>query len=269
MMIDFHYHYADVPGFIDDLLREMDEAQVEKTLLTTGPEDMYWEFKQCGMKNDEETLKAVREHPDRIVGNVYIDPTKPDAIDKYERFMEAGFRAVKMFPPVGYYPDEERFFPLYERIEKYGTPILFHMGQTNIKFVQKPGEPRRAMSSKFANPMNVDMLTRMFPGIPFVFAHNGYPFFLEAWSVAHANQNVYLDIAGSGPWTMGIPTVYTALGGVSFIPMDFKRVIWGSDNCMPQKESIAYAKVYLKHMGCSSEDRKLVLGETARRLLKL
>lgn len=269
MILDFHYHYADVPGFIDDLLRQMDEAEVDMTLLTTGPEDMYWEFKNCTVKKNEDTLKAVKDHPDRIIGSVYIDPRKSDAIETYERFVEAGFRAVKMFPPVGFYPDEERFFPLYEKIAQYGTPILFHIGQTNIKYIQKQGEPKRAMSSKYGHPMNIDMLTRLFPEIPFVIAHMGYPFYTESWSVAHANPNVYLDIAGSGPWTMGIPTVYNALGGASYIPIDFKRVIWGSDNCMEQKESIAYAKVYLKHMGCKSEERELVLGETARRLLKL
>jgi len=267
MIIDFHYHYADVENFIDDLLLDMDKAEVDYTVLTCGHEGGFWEFKNCGFKRNEDTLEAVKKHPDRLIGNVFIDPRKPDAIDTFERYMEKGFKCVKMFPPEGYFPDEERFFPLYEKIEEYKVPILFHTGQTNVKY--KKSEGRKATSSKYANPMYIDMLTRLFPGISFVLAHMGYPYFSEAWSVAHANTNVYLDIAGSGPWTEAAPIAYNALGGQNYIPIDFRRVIWGSDNCLPQAESIARAKVYLKQMGCSSANRKLVFGETAAKLLKL
>jgi len=102
-----------------------------------------------------------------------------------------------------------------------------------------------------------------------VLAHMGYPYFVDAWSVAHANQNIHLDISGSGPWTEGIPVVYTSLGGAAFIPIDFDRVLWGSDNCLPQKESIARAVMYLRQMGADKRARANVLGETARRLFGL
>ena len=133
----------------------------------------------------------------------------------------------------------------------------------------KPSAGRRASSSKYANPMNIDQIARLFPRTAFVMAHMGYPWLVEAWSVAHANPNVYLDIAGSGPWTEAAPVAYLALGGQSFIPIDFSRVIWGSDNCLPQAESIARAQVYLRQMWCLSEQRKQVFGGTAARLLRV
>ncbi len=266
MIIDFHYHHADIDGFVEGLLQEMDAAGVDRTSLIGGSPDSYWEYKQCGFRSNDETLAAVRAHPDRLSGCVMVDPRSADATDTMQRFVDGGFRCVKMFPPDGFYPDDERFFPLYERIEKVGVPILFHTGQTNVGY--KPSAGRRASSSKYANPMNIDQIARLFPGIPFVMAHMGYPWLVEAWSVAHANRNVYLDIAGSGPWTEAAPVAYLALGGRSFIPIDFTRVIWGSDNCLPQAESIARAQVYLRQMGCSSEERKLVFGGTAAKLLK-
>jgi predicted TIM-barrel fold metal-dependent hydrolase len=97
----------------------------------------------------------------------------------------------------------------------------------------------------------------------------GYPHYVDAWSVAHANPNIYLDISGSGPWTEGIPIVFNSLGGHSFIPVDFHRVIWGSDNCLTQSEHIARSEVYMRQMGASSADRRLIFGETARKLLCL
>lgn len=267
MIIDFHYHYADVDDFLEDLLKDMDYAGVDKTLLTGGHENGYWEFKNCGFRKNEDILDAVKRYPDRIIGNMYIDPRKPDAVDTFERYIEAGFKCVKMFPPIGFYPDDESFYPLYEKIEQYETPILFHTGQTNTKYQKSEG--RKATSSKYANPMFIDGISRLFPGIPFVMAHMGYPWLSEAWSVAHANTNVYLDIAGSGPWTESVPVAYNALGGQSYIPIDFKRVIWGSDNCLPQAESIARSNVYLRQMGCKSAERKLVFGDTAVKLLNL
>jgi predicted TIM-barrel fold metal-dependent hydrolase len=87
--------------------------------------------------------------------------------------------------------------------------------------------------------------------------------------VAHANQNIYLDISGSGPWTDGIPLVYNALGGQSFIPIDFNRVVWGSDNCLPQAEHIARLSTYMRQIGAGSAQRKLIFGDNAARLLKL
>jgi predicted TIM-barrel fold metal-dependent hydrolase len=269
MLIDFHSHLADAESAVDDILTDMDQSGVDWTLLIGGPAGCYWEYKQCGFSSNERVAKAVKEHPDRLLGNVYIDPREPDAMDTLKRLLDQGFRAVKLFPPVGFDPSLERFYPLYEEIERRGVPLLVHTGQTNIKILSKDPKVRRATDSRFAHPMNFDQLARLFPHIPFVFAHSGYPHFIEAWSVAHANINVYLDISGSGPWTDGIPLVYNAIGGQNCIPIDFTRVIWGSDNCLPQEEHIARMSTYLRQMGAGGEQRKLIFGETARKLLKL
>ena len=68
-----------------------------------------------------------------------------------------------------------------------------------LKLLSKDPKVRKATDSRFSNPMNFDQLARLFPKVTFVLAHMGYPFFTEAMSVAHANENVYLDISGSGP----------------------------------------------------------------------
>ena len=87
--------------------------------------------------------------------------------------------------------------------------------------------------------------------------------------MAHANSNVYIDISGSGRWTDGIPLVYNAIGGQHYIPIDFARVLWGSDNCMLQSEHIARMATYMRQMGAGSKQRELIFGDTARKLLKL
>ena len=174
-----------------------------------------------------------------------------------------------MFPPVGFWPDDERFFPLYEKIEAARVPVLFHAGQTNIKVIPKDPGVRKATNSKYSHPINFDMISRLFSKIPIILAHMGYPHFIEARSVAHANENIFLDISGSGPWIECIPISFLASGGHHFIPMDFKRVIWGSDNCLTQSEHIARSDVYLRQMGASSSDKVQIFGGTAMKLLGL
>jgi predicted TIM-barrel fold metal-dependent hydrolase len=269
MKIDFHYHYADQEGFVEGLLKEMDESAVDITLLMGGPEEAYWEYKNCRFASNEKVLKAVKDHPDRLIGNVYLDPREPNSEDILERYMDEGFKCVKMFPPVGFMPDDERYFPLYEKIEQRGVPLLFHAGLTNIQIISKEPGKRKATNSKCSYPLNFDMISRLFPKMPIVLAHMGYPHYIEARAVAHANQNVFLDISGSGPWTEGIPIMFNALGGHQFIPMDFNRVLWGSDNCLTQAEHIARSDVYLRQMGASSHDRMQIFSVTAMKLLGL
>jgi predicted TIM-barrel fold metal-dependent hydrolase len=269
MLIDFHYHYADGQGALEELLRTMDASGVERTLLMGGPAGAWWEYKKCGFAPNEAVLAAVQAHPDRLIGNAYCDPREPNALAELRRFLDAGFRAVKLFPPAGFFPDDERAMPLYEEIEARGVPVLVHTGQTNIVLRSPDPKKRMASDSRFSHPFHLDKLSRLFPGIPFVMAHSGYPHLMEAWSVAHANQNVYLDISGSGPWTDGLPFVYNAIGGQNFIPIDFRRVVWGSDNCMPQAEHIAQMTIYMRQIGARKADRALIFGGNAARLLRL
>lgn len=269
MLIDFHYHLADTADAVDELLRDMDRSGVEKTLLMGGPGDAYWEYRRCRFAPNAKVLAAVRAHPDRLIGNVFVDPREPEAARVLEQYLGEGFRAAKMFPPAGFSPSDERCFPLYEVAERQAVPILVHTGQTNITLLSDDPKVRRATDSRFAHPMNLDWVARLYPKLPFVLAHCGYPFFMEAWSVAHANPNVHLDISGSGPWTDGIPLVYNAIGGQNCIPIDFARVVWGSDNCLTQDEHIARLSTYMRQMGAGSAQRRLIFGENARKLLKL
>ena len=269
MLIDFHCHLADSPTALEELLKDMDSSGVEKTLLMGLMAGGWWEYKKCGFASNDAVLKAVKAHPDRLIGNVYSDPQEKDALGTLKKYLDAGFRAVKMFPPAGFFPDDERCMPLYEEIEKRGVPILVHTGQTNIQIRSGDPKKRLATDSRFAHPFHLDKISRLFPGIPFVMAHCGYPHLMEAWSVAHANQNIHLDISGSGPWTDGIPLFYNAIGGQNFIPIDFARVLWGSDNCLPQAEHIARMSTYMRQIGAGSKERKLIFGENARKLLKV
>ena len=271
MIIDFHYHYLDKQGFVENLLNEMNQANIDKTVLTGLAEDLLWESDAVGsFCGNEEVLAAVKKYPGRFIGGIYIDPRQRDFMDVFERYFEEGFKYVKIWPPVGFYPDDEILFPLYEKLEKFDMPLLSHTGLTNIKLIDMTGKGlRKAADSRYANPVNFDKLARLFPGMKIIFAHCGHPYYLEAWGIAYANKNVYLDIAGGEVWVQGIPYVYNAIGGSSYIPIDFNRVIWGSDNCLTQKEHLEKSISAMRSIGANDEDIEKITGGNAARILKL
>ena len=261
MLIDFHYHYLNVDGYEEKLLSEMDRCGIEKTSVS-AIEDLMW---MARVGSNEEVARFVRAHPGRLLGAIYVDPRKPDSRETVKRYAAEGFKSVKMFPPTGFFPDDERWFPVYECIAALDLPVLFHTGLTGLVYPNPAG--RRNTSSFYADPMRLDMVAKAFPEMKILLAHMGFPYHLEAWSVAMVNPNVYLDFAGSGAWLSGAPVTYNALG--RHIPIDWGRVTWGSDNCGPQDENMAYAKQCFIEMGCEERFFPGIFGDTARALIRI
>jgi predicted TIM-barrel fold metal-dependent hydrolase len=272
MIVDAHIHYFDSPGFVAGLLKDMDEAGVDKAVLLPTIGDSTWEYVGLTFKkvDNEAMLGALRAHPDRFVGGVRVIPTEKDAYDEFMRFVETGyFRLLKLSPPEGFTVDEERIYPIYEQCAKLNFPVLIHMGQTGGEFIGEKKKNMYQLNSSLANPMTLDAVAKAFPDVNFIIAHNGYPYKIEAWALADGNKNVYLDISGSGPWVDGTVNLHNALGGDSFIPIDMGKVLWGSDNCLPPLESLNRADAYVRLMGADKAQRQLIFGGNAEKLFRL
>ena len=272
MIVDAHIHYFDNPGFVENLLKDMDEAGVEKAVLLPTIGDSTWEYVGLTFKkvDNEAMLSALKAHPDRFVGGVRVIPTEDGAYDEFMRFAETGyFRLLKLSPPEGFTVDDKRIYPIYEQCAKLGFPVLIHMGQTGGEFIGEKKKNMYQLNSSYANPMTLDGVAKAFREVNFIIAHNGYPYKIEAWAVADANENVYLDIAGSGPWVDGTVNLHSALGGNAFIPINLNKVLWGSDNCLVPMDSIKRADAYVRLLGANKEQRNLIFGGTAQRLFKL
>ena len=274
MIIDFHYHYLDNEGFIDNLLFEMEECGIEKTMLMGLSKDVLWEVQAgsneySGFLGNEEVSAAVKEHPDKFIGCVYIDPREKGFLDTFEKYYYKGFKCAKIWPPIGFYPDEEKLFPLYEKLEKYDIPLLAHAGLTNNKMFDPEGKRRVATDSRCAHPLVFDYIARLFPEMKIIIAHMAHPYNVEAWCIQWANPNVYLDISGGDLWTNGAPLIYSSLGREKYVPIDFSRVIWGSDNTHSQKVHFEKSRENMYKMGASDEDMINIFGATAKKILKL
>ena len=263
--IDAHNHLLLRDREESELLATMDEGGVEKTvLLALEPPCLHF----CGapLAGNEVVCEVCRRHADRLVFFLGVHPLLPDAEQTVRKYADLGARGVKLFPPMGFYPDDPPCLRVYETVAELGLAVLSHTGATNLPIVG--GAPRQVTASHFADPIRFDGLARMFPEINWILAHMGYPWSINAWTVAaHNRGNVYLDLCADGPWLTFHPHMYNAIG--RSIPLDFGRVLWGTDRVVRPAEHVAKVEAVLRAMGCPEEAFAGVFGDNAARLLGL
>src|ERR1700735_1576325 len=84
---------------------------------------------------NEEGAKAGAENRDVMIPFASIDPARGRAGVRQARRLvtEFGVRGFKFHPNVqAFYPNDRIAYPLYEAIEEFGLPAVFHTGQSGI-----------------------------------------------------------------------------------------------------------------------------------------
>jgi len=142
--------------------------------------------------------KACREHPKTFVGFGSVDPLKGDiAVGELDHIASLGLKGVKLHPSLqAFRPDDERFWPLYERCEELGLALLFHTGTSGIGAGQPGGQ---GIGLDYARPIRLDAMAAAFPSLNVIAAHFGYPWHLELLAMALHKTNIHIDISGWAP----------------------------------------------------------------------
>jgi uncharacterized protein len=142
--------------------------------------------------------QAVRDHPETFIGFGSVDPHMGKlAVNEVHRIAELGLRGLKFQPIVqGFYPDDPRFYPIYEAAQALGLVALFHTGTTGIG-AGAPGG--MGLKLKYGRPIYLDDVAADFPDLTIIAAHPGVPWTEELLSVAVHKGNVYVDMSGWAP----------------------------------------------------------------------
>jgi hypothetical protein len=110
---------------------------------------------------------------------------------------ELGLRGLKLHPITqAFFPNDTRFYPLWEKCAELGVPVLFHSGQTAVG-AGLPGGG--GLKIKYAQPIHMDDVAADFPELNIIMAHPGVPWQEEQLSVALHKPNVYIDLSGWSP----------------------------------------------------------------------
>jgi len=169
-------------------IAEMEAAGISRSVLlipdfTQVPGGLRLSIEEIFLAHRE----LVERNPGRFVVLGGVDPRwGRDGLELFERSVrDWGFAGLKLYPPCGYSPSDERLFPFYEICAARSLPVLLHTGPTSP-----------ALSFDYSSPFHLDLAARSFPGVNFILAHGAVHHVEDCALLCEYRPNVYLDISG-------------------------------------------------------------------------
>lgn len=197
--IDAHAHIGYIGGWADvgiteeGLIKQMDDYDIEKTVLCCEDNDL--------------TLKVMENHPGRIIGAVYVNPLNQNTIDSMEEYIEKGLTAVKLNPlRHAYCADAEIVDTVMEKAKKYRIPVCIHSGHP-----------------PYSLPWQIGLLAERHPEVKVMMIHmgHGHGVYIDAaLKMARRLPNIYLEMSG-------MPMPSKILEGYETVGKD--RIMFGTD----------------------------------------
>ena len=263
MIIDFHTHAfedalvgkaipflekegnvkAATDGRTSGLLASMDRAGIDRSVvcpIATKPSHF------DGIRRWARDVRAAQPRLEMLLS---IHPDDPDALTRADQTAAEGFKGLKFHP---YYQkftiDDERMFPLYERIAARGLFAVFHTG---FDIAYPP--------DRIADPIRVRRVIDTFPTLKFVATHLGG---WRDWENARKyliGQAIYVETSYS---LYELPPA-EARAMILDHPVD--RILFGTDSpWADQSEELARWRA----LGLPEERLAAALGGNAARLLQ-
>ena len=243
-IIDFHGHVGawdifEMNDDPDEIVRAMDNGGIDHSCLFSI-------FHPEGTSGNDETAEFIAHYPDRLIGFAYVSPMFAETmVAELERAIDTlGFSAIKIYPPYVPWPmDEPIWDPIYQFADDRGLALISHTG-----------------SEATCYPELVARIAGRFPNDNFVIGHagNAEPYRTQAIEAARQHANVYLETCS----TYREPGVVERL--VNEAGAD--RVLFGSDVPLMDPRS-QLGKIITADI--PDDAKRLILGENAKRLLKL
>jgi len=264
MIIDIHNHITvksspyHLPA--EEYLKVMDELEVEKMVILGKDYGKLGDQQQSNLP-DEEVSEFVKAHPDRFIGFTAVHPEREvrKNVERVERAVnDLGLRGIKLNPHAGFYPNDQRLYPVYEKATKLGVPVMVHMG------VKAPVEGTRV---KYCRPVYLDDVAVDFPDLNLIIAHAGYPWVEETILVGLYAGKVMVDISTLNQIeeVMGFEVVLPTLRKLT-ASLGPHRILFGSDGIF----SIEKLLQIVKNAEFLTEgEREKILYKNAKKVLKL
>ena len=165
----------------EQLLREMDRAGVDRAVVHPPDRCFAWE-NEAG---NELTTAAAREHADRLIAAVTVNPWRPEAWDRLRQALEAGGKVLTFAPGVqGFVVGSKKLDPILENLANndIDVPIYIHTGHHS-----------------HAAPSQLFLLARRFPAMTFIMGHSGSTdYALDVVPVCRQSTNVYMESSFTG-----------------------------------------------------------------------
>lgn len=180
---------------IDEQAEQYRERQMMAVLMNGTDETI------TGLKPipNDFVAEAVKRHPDVFLGFGIIDPWQGELARKeIQRCKELGLHGLGEFNPARqhFFPNDTRFYPLWEEAERQGLPLLFHSGYAAAGSGTPGG---RGVKLKYTEPIYLDDVAADFPDLKIISAHPSWPWTAQNLAIARHKPNFYIDLSGWAP----------------------------------------------------------------------
>jgi len=168
---------------VDDLLRQMDEAGVERAVIQPGDRALA----VYSREGNEAMLAAATRHHDRLIPTCTANPWYENAAQKIVSAIERGARMVVFAPALqGFILGDELLFPLLDSIAPLQVPVYVHTGPHS-----------------HAAPWQLVNVAERYPTLPFIMGHSGATdYWNDVGNAALASDNIYLESSFARPFAM-------------------------------------------------------------------
>jgi len=228
------FAHLDIAQIAQRLVSEMDTAGMD--IATPLMVDMAYDsaYEQISVRdwNEQigETLAAVaavnaaagRERLKPFIG---ADPRRPGVTDLVIGYLEAKqFFGVKMYPVMGFYPDDERLRAVYAYCEKHRIPVTSHC--------ENGGLPGHDGYYDLAAPEHWEPVLRRFPELVLNLAHfdrTGTPWQIKIEKMMMEWPNLYSDISFDAEMFWQPGRYFANILRVLRTPVVQDRLLYGTD----------------------------------------
>ena len=236
----------------EELLASMDAGGIDVSVAC----GFAWSDAELCAEHNEYLLEAAAASNGRIVPFCTVQPSADGARDDLKRWAARGARGLGELRPLnqGYtLIDSDQSDLLAWAAEAYDMALLFHASEpVGHPYAGKEGLPVEELYRFIAD----------FPGTTVIAAHwgGGLPFYALMPEVRDALSQTYFDTAATG--FLYRPEIYRMT--IDLVGAD--HILFGSDYPLVSQER---ALRELREAPIDDAGRELILGENARRLLRL
>jgi len=140
-----------------------------------------------------------KTHP-QTLPFIHIDPRRDGIFDLLKKSVEEwGFKGIKLYPPLGYFPYDERLYPIYEYCQKNNLSVISHCSPYNPvhfkgskkelfellsksdKPIDTKGKSRKKLCSNFSHPNNYSRVLKDFSNLNICLAHFGSEYYWDKY----------------------------------------------------------------------------------------
>jgi len=181
----------------EEMIQEFVEADVQVLLVALDAESATGLSKT----SNDYIADLVKRYPDVVIGGWgSVDPWRGKlAIYEAERAIkELGLTGLKFHQILQrFYPNDKRFYPLWEKLNELECPVQFHMGTTGMG-AGMPGGMGEQLD--FARPIPyIDDIAADFPNLNIIGLHPAFPWMDAMTAMVLHKGNVFWDLSGWAP----------------------------------------------------------------------